>query len=80
MIFQEESPMPTGDSLFCQNPVLGLVEEKIGEQTLKREEKGVTVVHQFGPSILMDLNHKKGQERGASSSTIKVNVISCPVD
>jgi hypothetical protein len=32
IIFQEESPMPIGDSLFCQNPTLGLVKEKNGEQ------------------------------------------------
>jgi hypothetical protein len=72
--------MPTEDSLFCQNPMLGLVGEKIGNKTLMMVEKGAIVVHKFGPSILMDPNHKKGQEQGASSSIIKVNVISCPVD
>jgi hypothetical protein len=39
MIFQEESPMPMGDSLFCQNSALGIVGEKIGEQNIKEERE-----------------------------------------
>jgi hypothetical protein len=39
MIFQEESPMPMGDSLFCQNSTLGLVGEKIEEKNIKEERE-----------------------------------------
>jgi hypothetical protein len=39
MIFQEESSMSTGDSLFYQNSVLGLMGEKIGEQNIKEERE-----------------------------------------
>jgi hypothetical protein len=38
----------------------------------------VILVHKFGPSILMDLNLKKGLEQDASSSILLVNIISCP--
>jgi hypothetical protein len=33
----------------------------------------------FGPSALMDPNHKKGQEQGVSLSILKGDVISYPV-
>jgi hypothetical protein len=34
IIFQDESSMPTIGSLFCQNPMLGLVKEKVEEQNM----------------------------------------------
>ena len=39
IIFQDESSMPTIGSLFCQNPMLGLVKEKIGEQNIGDERE-----------------------------------------
>ena len=81
IIFQEESLMPIEDSLFCQNPTLGILEEKVGEQNTGEErERGEIIIRKFGPSILMDLNHKKGQDPSAYSSIRRVNVISYPVD
>jgi hypothetical protein len=41
MVFQEKSSIPTEDTLFCQDPVLEITEQKIGEkESNKKEEKG----------------------------------------
>jgi hypothetical protein len=36
MVFQEESPIPTGDTLFCQNPVLEIMEQKMGRHEINK--------------------------------------------
>jgi ribonuclease HI len=45
-------------------------------------EKGATIVCKFGPSILMDPNHKKDQEQGASSldQKGKCHFLSCRLE
>jgi hypothetical protein len=41
MVFQDKSPIPTEDTPFCQDPVLDITEQKIGEQEINKEkEKG----------------------------------------
>jgi hypothetical protein len=41
MVFQEKSLIPTEDTLFCQEPVLDITKQTIGEKEInKGEEKG----------------------------------------
>jgi hypothetical protein len=80
MVFQEKSLIPTEDTLFCQDPVLEITEQKIGEKESNKEEEKGDFFHKFGPYTLMDLNHRRDQGQGASSLIQKVNIISCPVD
>jgi hypothetical protein len=80
IVFQEKFPIPIEETLFFQEPVLEiskLVAEK--RRKLLGNGKPTHLDHNVGPYILMDLNRKKGQEQGASSLILKVNVISYPV-
>ena len=80
MVFQEKSLIPIEDTLFCQDPALEIMEQKIGEQeSNKKEEKG-DFHSKFGPYTLMDLNCRKDQVQGSSSLIQKENAISCPID
>jgi hypothetical protein len=80
MVFQEKSSIPTEETLFCQEPVLEIMGQKIGEQESNKKEETDNFAHKFGPYTLMDLNHRKDLGQGASSLIQKVNVISYPVD
>jgi hypothetical protein len=60
MIFQENHQCQRETLSSTKNPRLDLWEKRSKKKTLKRKEKRETVIHPFGPSILMDLNHKKG--------------------
>jgi hypothetical protein len=74
--FQENFLTTAGETLFCQEPVLEIMEQIGGkeESGIKKEADGF--IHKCGPYTLMDLNHKKAQGQGASSLTQKVNEVS----
>jgi hypothetical protein len=72
MIFQENCPTTAEETLFCQEPVLEITEQKEERRKVNRKKK-LIIFHKFGPYTLMDLNHKKGQGQGASSLIQKVN-------
>jgi hypothetical protein len=44
MVFQDKSPIPTEDTLFCQDPALEITKQKIREkEIIKEEEKCYTL-------------------------------------
>jgi hypothetical protein len=41
MVFQEKSPIPTKETLFCQEPVLEITEQNIGGKESNKKEETV---------------------------------------
>jgi hypothetical protein len=80
IIFREELSTAAEETLFCQKPAFEIMELTKGKGKVIEKRKMVQFAHNFGPYILMDLNHKKGQEQGVSSSIQKEKDISYPVD
>jgi ribonuclease HI len=47
MVFQEKSPIPTEETLFCQEPVLEITGQKIGGQESNKKEETVNFLSQI---------------------------------
>ena len=62
MIFQEELSIVAAETLFCQEPVSKIIELTKGKEESNKREEDDTLFPQVWTHILMDLNHKKGQE------------------
>jgi ribonuclease HI len=82
LIFQKKSPIPTRDTLFCQNPTLELVKQEVGEQESNKGNKN----NDFGSQILtLYFDGSKSQEGSGARCILidpmgKRNFLSCRLE